>query len=100
MPIAFLHDFKQAEVLLVGEAVGSEVVVNEQLHAGELCRWGGKSGIEASERQNFEQARHAPIEHGIIEPCRLTAEGAGKPWLSGAGLARETMFSCAFSHSP
>lgn len=35
-PIAFLDDFEQVEALLVGEAVGSKVVEDEQLRAGEF----------------------------------------------------------------
>jgi hypothetical protein len=36
----------------------------------------GSRPSEAGERQILEQARHAHIEHGMIEPCRLVAEGA------------------------
>ncbi|WP_281060357.1 MULTISPECIES: hypothetical protein [unclassified Mesorhizobium] len=36
MAIAFLDDFEQMEVLLVGEGVGSEVIEDEQLRAGEF----------------------------------------------------------------
>ena len=84
-PIAFLDDFEQVEALLVGEAVGPEVIEDEQLDAGKLVDEAGKAAIEAGERQVLEQARHAHIEHGMIEPCRLPAEGAGQPRLAGAG---------------
>lgn len=50
-PIAFLYDFEQVEALLVGGAVGPEVVENEQLNAGELVDEAGKAAIEAGERQ-------------------------------------------------
>ncbi len=66
------------EALLVGEAAGSEVVENEQLDAVNLSMR-GEAAIEAGERQIFEQARHAHIEHAMIEPCRLPVEGTGQP---------------------
>lgn len=46
-----------------------------------------EAAIETGERQILEQARHAHIEHGMIEPCRLPGEGAGQPRLAGSGLA-------------
>lgn len=72
--IAFLDDFEQMEALLVGEAVSSEVIEDEQLRAGEFVDEAWEAAIETSERQILEQARHAHIEHGMIEPCRLPSE--------------------------
>jgi hypothetical protein len=56
------------EALLIGEAVSSKVVEDEQLRAGEFVDEARETAIEAGERQVFEQARHARIEHGMIEP--------------------------------
>lgn len=75
--IAFLDDFEQMEALLVGEGVGSEVIEDEQLRAGEFVDEAWEAAIETGERQILEQARHAHIEHGMIKPCCLPAEGAG-----------------------
>ncbi|ESZ12155.1 hypothetical protein X737_27515 [Mesorhizobium sp. L48C026A00] len=55
-PITFLDDFEQVEALLIGEAVGSEVIEDEQLRAVSLSMRRGK---RPGERQILEQARHA-----------------------------------------
>lgn len=47
--ITFLDEFEQMEALLVGEAVGSEVVEDEQLRAGELVDEAWKAAIETGE---------------------------------------------------
>ena len=51
-PIAFLDDFEQMEALLVGETVGSEVVENEQLDAGELVDEPRKAAVEAGDARS------------------------------------------------
>lgn len=78
-PIAFLNDFEQMEALLVSEGVGSEVVEDEELHARELVDEAGVAAIKAGERQVLEEPWNAQVEHGMIEPCCLTAEGTGQP---------------------
>lgn len=48
--LAFLDDFEQMEALLVGEAVSSEVIEDEQLRAGEFVDEAWEAAIETSER--------------------------------------------------
>ena len=85
--IAFLEDFQQIEALLICERVRSPVVEDQQLDAGEFVDQPWKAAVEPGKAQVFEQARHAQIQDGMIEPGSLAAEGAGKPGFSRAGLA-------------
>lgn len=85
--IAFLEDFQQVEALLICERVGSPVVEDQQLDAGEFVDQAWKAAVKPGKAQVFEQTRHPQVEDGMIEPGGLTAKGAGEPGFSRAGLA-------------
>jgi hypothetical protein len=85
-PIALLDDFEQMEALLVGEAVGSKVVEDEQLDAGEFVDEAGNAAIEAGERQVLEQARHAHVG-GLIGPKREIGQVAER-WRTSARIPK------------
>lgn len=72
---------------MICERVGSPVVEDQQLDAGEFVDQAWKAAVEPGKAQVLEQARHAQVEDGVIEPRGLTAEGAGEPGFSRAGLA-------------
>ncbi len=55
--IALLEDFQQVEALLVRERVGSPVIEDKQLDAGEFVDQAWKAAVEPGKAKVFEQTR-------------------------------------------
>ena len=83
--IAFLEYFQQIETLLIVQCVGTPIIEDQQLYPGQLVYEPREATIKAGKAEILEQARHAQVEHRMVEPRRLSSEGAGQPGLSRSG---------------
>ena len=95
-PVALFEDFQEIEALLIVEGVSSPVVENEQLNTCQLVDEAREATVETGHGEVLEQARHAQIEDGMIEPGRLASEGTGQPGFAGTGLTGEDQVLVGF----
>lgn len=84
--VALFEDFKKIEALLIVEAVGTPIIEEQQLDASKFVDEPWKATVEACQGEVFEQARHALIKHGMIEPGSLAGKGATESSFAGASL--------------
>lgn len=87
--VSFLKELQQIEALLVGQAVGSRVVKNEELDTGELVDQPRKLPIEAGGGRILEEAWHSGVGDRLVHTCSLMGESTGQPGLPCASLAGE-----------
>ena len=85
MPL--LDDLHEIASLASGEAVGTEIVQNEQIDLGERTEETGEAAVTVRELELCEEARHARVVRAVALAAGPLSEGAGEPGLTQSAFA-------------
>jgi len=85
MPI--LNDLHEIASLTGGEAVGTEIVQNEQIDLGQRTEETGEAAVAVRELQLCEEAGHARIVGSVALAAGPLSNGAGEPGLAQSAFS-------------